>query len=158
MVKRRIKNANVYISLHPYCLTPASAGLGVPDLPRYDLCGQICDVFIQSGDNDIPIGKQTAVDIRKCGQIVVHIGVSGFRLCIQYPKHVHKSASGIVLVSLHIVVEFAMTAENLRILGVQTEYQPNTQGVQTFQCLRGLRVFVLLQKSIIQDANDFAGL
>ena len=104
------------------------------------------------------IGKQPAVDIGKGSQIIVHIGVPVLRPGIQHLEQIHQGTAGVALVALHIVVKFAVTPENLRVLGVQAEHQPDAQGVQALQRLRGFRVLVLLQKRIVQGTHDLTGL
>ena len=78
------------------------------------------------------IGKQPPVDIGERCQIVVYIGVPVLRLGIQHLEQVDEGAAGVALMPEHIVVEFAVSAENLRILSIQAEYQPHAQGVQAF--------------------------
>ena len=90
------------------------------------------------------VGKEAPVDIGKGGQIVVHVGVPVLRLCVQYPEQLDQGAAGGVLMPLQIVVEFSVAAKDLRVLGVQAEDQPDAQGVQALEGLRGLRVLVLL--------------
>ena len=51
-----------------------------------------------------------------------------------------------------------MPAKYPRVLGIQAEHQPDAQLVQAFQGFRVGRVFVLLQKRIVQQAHDLPGL
>ena len=55
-------------------------------------------------------------------------------------------------------MEHTLAAKNTGVLGVQAEHQPDAQGVQAFQRVLGLRVFVLLQQGVVEDAHDLARL
>ncbi len=55
-------------------------------------------------------------------------------------------------------MEHTFATENSRVLSVQAEHQPDAQLVQTFQCLRVIRVFVLLQQRIIENPYQLTSL
>ena len=93
---------------------------------------QVHDGFIQSGDYHRFFRKQAAVHIGKSCQILVHVGVSLFFLCVQYLKQVDQGTAGIGNVALQVIVKHPAGAEDPGVLGVQAKHQPHTQGVQAF--------------------------
>ena len=58
--------------------------------------------------------------------------------------------------AFQIVVEHQVLAENARILCIETENQPHAQRIQAFQRFRVIRILILRQQCIIQNANQLA--
>ena len=120
---------------------------------------QVPDFIGDGRDLNIFIGKQTAIHVRKCRKIFIHVRITFVFRLIKDPEQVDQRIPHVLrLVRIQIVMEHGMTAEQTRILGIQAEDKTHTESVQALLGLLVRRVFILLVESIIELAYDLAGL
>ena len=59
---------------------------------------------------------------------------------------------------LHIIMEHGLFPEYTGILCIETEHNPDTQLVQTFQGFRIIRIFILLMEGIVEQPDNLTSL
>ena len=98
---------------------------------RCPLENQFPDLIIDARNLDIAC-KHSSVHIRECSKVILHILVPVLRLGVQNLKQFNQRLAEVLCLELlNIVVKHILGSENPGILGIQAEYQTDTQLIQT---------------------------
>ena len=99
------------------------------------------------------IGKQASINIRKFRQDLVHIWVPGIIRSIQNLKQIYQGTAKMSWTNIcQIIMEHIATAKNSRILCIKAENNPHNQHIQALQHFLRWIIPILLQQHFIHSA------
>ena len=85
---------------------------------------QFCNLCIESGDFDVSLGKQSAIDVRESSQVVLQVWVALFIRGIKHAEQADQCFPHPFGGKLNqIIVEHGTTSEYARVFGIEAEYQ-----------------------------------